>query len=185
MLVSHAVSLGRGSRLGSRCFCARFGRHSETWADDPQFYSTLVTSEKVFDTAWVEATVVRLDQGAVTSGMWRTVSNLLVGTISQVRKGDAQSHLWMDSGIAQGRVLSTILFSLLVNRLAADTRCCCLGVRLIPASHVRSAWQLHADDVVIVAESAEDLQRGIDAVTSCGRRWRFTCGDLFAATSQH
>ena len=139
----------------------------------------------MFDTAWVEATVVRLDQGAVTSGMWRTVSNLLVGTISQVRKGDAQSHLWMDSGIAQGRVLSTILFSLLVNRLAADTRCCCLGVRLIPASHVRSAWQLHADDVVIVAESAEDLQRGIDAVTSCGRRWRFTCGDLFAATSQH
>ena len=78
------------------------------------------------------------------------------------------------AGIAQGRVLSPLLFNLLVNSLAADIRRCCPGVRLVPASNVRFVCQLYADDVAILAESAEDLQRGLDAVTSWGRKWRFT-----------
>ena len=44
------------------------------------------------------------------------------------------------------------------------------------ASDVRFVCQLYADDVAILAGSAEDLQRGLDAVTSWGRKWRFTFG---------
>ena len=51
---------------------------------------------------------------------------------------------------------------------------CCPGVRLVPASDVRFVCQLYADDVAILAEPAEDLQRGLDVVTSWGRKWRFT-----------
>ena len=67
---------------------------------------------KAFDTAWVDATLVRLAQIGVNDGMWHTITNFLVGTISQVRIGDAHSHPWMDTGIAQGRVLSPLLFNL-------------------------------------------------------------------------
>ena len=137
-------------------------------------FCAFIDIRKAFDTAWVEATLVRLAQIGVTGGMWRTITNFLVGTISQVRIGDAHSHPWMDTGIAQGRVLSPLLFNLLVNSLAADIRRCCPGVRLVPASDVRFVCQLYADDVAILAESAEDLQRGLDAVTSWGRKWRFT-----------
>ena len=77
---------------------------------------------------------------------------------------------------AQGRVLSPLLFNLLVNSLAADIRRCCPGVRLVPASDVRFVCHLYADDVAILTEAAEELQRGLDAVTSWGRKWRFTFG---------
>ena len=82
----------------------------------------------------------------------------------------------MDTGITQGRVLSRPLFNLLVNSLAADNRRCCPGVRLVPTSNIRFVCQLCADDVAVLAESAEDLQRGLDAVTSWGRTWSFTFG---------
>ena len=54
---------------------------------------------KAFDTARVEATLVRLAQVGVTSGMWRTITNFLVGTLTHVRVGDAHSHSWVDTGI--------------------------------------------------------------------------------------
>ena len=35
-------------------------------------------------------------------------------------------------------------------------------------------FEFSADGVVVQAESAEDLQRGLDAVGSWGRKWGFT-----------
>ena len=68
-------------------------------------FCAFIDVRMAFDTAWVEATLVRLGQVGVTSGMWRTITNFLVGTLSHVRVGDAHSHSWVDTGIAQGRVL--------------------------------------------------------------------------------
>ena len=150
--------------MGSRCARVQLGRHSENFGRRPTLFAPSIDIRKAFDNAWVEATLVRLAQIGVTGGIWRTITNFLVGTISQVRIGDAQSHPWMDTGIAQGRVLSPQLFR------------CCPGVRLVPASDVRFVCQLCADDVAILAESAEGLKRGLDAVTSWGRKWRFTFG---------
>ena len=121
---------------------------------------------QAFDAAWVVATLVRLAQIGVTGGMWRTITNFLVATISQVRIGDAQAHPWMDLGIAQGRALSPPLFNLLVNSSAADIHRCWPGVHLAPASDVRFVCQLCAHDLAILAASAEDLQRGLNAVSS-------------------
>ena len=86
---------------------------------------------KAFDTAWVEATLVRLAQVGVTGGMWRTITNFLVGTLSHVRVGDAHSHSWSDAGIACYSI------NLLVNSVAADIRRCCPGVRLHSSSRLR------------------------------------------------
>ena len=59
---------------------------------------------------------------------------------------------------------------------SADIRRCCPGVRLHRSSSLRSACQLHVDDLVIFADLAADLQVGQDAVTKWGRKWRFTLG---------
>ena len=76
-------------------------------------------------------------------------------------------HGW-DTGIAQGRVLSPLLFNLLVNSLAAAIRRASSGVRLVPSSDFRLTAQLYADDLVVFAESEADLQVALDAVTRCG-----------------
>ena len=71
----------------------------------------------------------------------------------------------VDTGIAQGRVLSPLLFKLLVNSLAAAIRRASPGVRLVPHSDLRFTCRLYADSLVILADSEADLQAALDAVT--------------------
>ena len=82
------------------------------------------------------------------------MSQFLRGTQSQVRVGSSLSHPWFDSGIAQGRVFSPLLFNLLVNGLAAAVRRSALGAQFFP-SGVRLTCQLYADDVVIPATRSQ------------------------------
>ena len=108
--------------------------------------------------------------------MWRTIANFLCGTLSQVRARGEVSSPWVDTGIAQGRVLSPLLFNLLVNSLAAAIRRASPGVRLLPLSDFRFTCQLYADDLVILAESEYDLQLALTAATLWGQQWRFSFG---------
>ena len=141
---------------------------------DTHTFCAFVDIRKAFDTSWVEATLVRLHQSGVTGGMWRTIANFLCGTLSQVRVRGDVSPPWVDTGIAQGRVLSPLLFNLLVNSLAAGRAS--PGVRLVPSSDFRLTDQLYADDLVVLGESEADLQLALDAVTRWGRQWRFSFG---------
>ena len=143
---------------------------------DTHTFCAFVDIRKAFDTSWVEATLVRLHQSGVTGGMWRTIANFLCGTLSQVRVRGDVSPPWVDTGIAQGRVLSPLLFNLLVNSLAAAIRRASPGVRLVPSSDFRLTDQLYADDLVALGESEADLQLALDAVTRWGRQWRFSFG---------
>ena len=104
---------------------------------DTHTFCAFVDIRKAFDTSWIEATLVRLHQSGVTGGMWRTIANSLCGTLSQVRVRGDVSPPWVDTWIAQGRVLSPLLFNLLVNSLAAAIRRASPGVRLVPSSDFR------------------------------------------------
>ena len=68
----------------------------------------------VFDTSWVEATMVELFAMWVHGRMWALSAHFVHGTFSQVRSGSDLSETWQDSGIAQGKVLSPLLFNILV-----------------------------------------------------------------------
>ena len=87
--------------------------------------------------------------------------------------GLALSAPWQDSGIAQGRVLSPLLFNL-VDTLASD------GRRLAPGAHLSCYHgfleQLYADDLVLVADCEHDLQVSCDVVPAWAREWCFTFG---------
>ena len=160
--------------LGIRCLRLRAPGHIASAAGHAHVCA-FVDIRKAFDTSWVEATLVRLHQVGVTGGMWRTVANFLCGTLSQVRVCGDVSPPWVDTGIAQGRVLSPLLFKLLVNSLAAAIRRASPGVRVAPHSNLRVTCQLY-DDLVILAESEGDLQAALDAVTLWSHRWRFSFG---------
>ena len=67
---------------------------------------------------------------------------------------------WVDSGVAQGRVLSPLLFNLLVDSLATSLPV--PGVRLVDPDPFRHVCQLCADDLVILAESQAHLQHPLD-----------------------
>ena len=79
------------------------------------------------------------------------MSNFLRHTVSQVRLGSELSDQWLDSGIAQGRVVSPLLFNLLVDGLAAEAQRASPGVLLPRSVQSRFSEQLYAGDLVFVA----------------------------------
>ena len=118
----------------------------------------------------------RLYDVGISARMWHKIANFLCGTLSQIRIGDSASQPFVDSSIAQGLVLSTLLFNVLVNTLAASIRSVVPGVRLVPSDACRHTCHFCADDVVLLSESQIDLQAGLDACHAWGIRWRFTFG---------
>ena len=130
-------------------------------------FVAFIDIEKAFD-SWVEATLVRLFDFGVTGRLWHLLANFLCGTLSQARLGGSVSSPWVDSGIAQGRILSSLLFKLLIDSLAVTLR------SAIPT--FRHACQLCADDLVVLTASQADLQMALDAVYAWGVRWRFFFG---------
>ena len=100
--------------------------------------------------------------------MWALIAHFVHGTLSQVRCGSDLSEPWQDSGIAQGRVLSPLLFNILVDGLARAVHVACPGVSLMGSWDSRFVGQLYADDLVVVVDSAADLQIGLDAVSAWG-----------------
>ena len=86
----------------------RLRRHEHTFV-------ALIDIRKAFDSCWVEATLVRLFDFGVKGRLWHLLANFLCGTLSQVCLGGSVSAPWVDSGIAQGRILSPFFFNLTVS----------------------------------------------------------------------
>ena len=85
--------------------------------------------------------------------------------------GDEQTE-WFDlsTGVRQGCVMSPILFSLFINGLAKKINAETKGIKV---GERRVRLLLYADDIVLLAESAKDLQKMLDIVTQYSRQWRF------------
>ena len=97
------------------------------------------------------------------------VRSLYTSMKASVRIGDAESRkVSMHQGVRQGCPLSPTLFNYFVEELAKKLRECGHGAT-IEGLDVGSL--LYADDVVLVAESAEKLQGLIDVVDKFCRRW--------------
>ena len=138
--------------------------------EDMHTFCAFVDISKVFDTSWVVATLVGHWRHVAHSGqfpLWHTLTRpSLRGRISAVVR-----QLYC-SGTCSHHFFSTCL----VNSLAAAIRRASLGVRLVQHSDLCFTRQLHADDIVILADSEADLQAALDAITLWGHQWRFSFG---------
>ena len=147
-------------RRGRRTFCA------------------FVDVRKAFDIAWRDAVLLKLVEMGVAGGTWAVIADLLTDTTARaVVNGSASSPWTENAGVRQGSVLGPLLFNILFNGLAAAVRAACPGVALSNDGHApRVTILMYADDVVIWADSADHLQRALDAVGTWGTQWRFTFG---------
>ena len=108
-------------------------------------FVVFIVNQKAIDTSWAEGTLVRLFYAVSQAACGDFCPIFLPGTQSQVLFGTSLLAPWTDSGIAEGRALSPLLFNLLVNGPAAVVRRAAPGVQF-GSSH-RFTAQLHADDL--------------------------------------
>ena len=93
--------------------------------------------------------------------------SIYVDTRAKYRLGDIQTD-WVKSerGVRQGCILSPTLFSLYTEELAARMRRMNAGIRV---GNARIGVLLYADDVVVMSESADELQSLLDVLDGYGK----------------
>ena len=135
-------------------------------------YCFFIDFRKAFDTVWHSGLWKKLWDLGVRGKAWRIIRSLYGGLKSAViADGELSEYVPVQQGVRQGCPLSPILFNAFINELVKELDNLGGGVMLGRRSLLSL---LYADDVVLLADSAEALQRMIDKVEVFCRRWRLT-----------
>ena len=143
---------------------ARKARRKET-------HCAFLDIRKAYDTLDRDALWKRLLDVGIRGNMWRVIRNLYDVVESSVLVGQRRTEWFpVEAGVRQGCILSLILFVIFIDGL----------VRAVKRARVTSVLEgvkfnilLFADDVVLLAESRQDLQKLLDIVFGYSQRWRF------------
>jgi Reverse transcriptase (RNA-dependent DNA polymerase) len=127
--------------------------------------------KKAYDSVWRNGLWHRLWQMGIRGKMWRVIKNMYNDTKNCVSMDNQLGEMFnTKNGVAQGDTLSPLLFSLFINGLLQDLQAKGLGLTM------DDTWLgalMFADDFVGICESAEDLQKMIDALYSYSQNYRF------------
>ena len=128
---------------------------------------------KAYDKTWHNGLLYRMRK----IGIPAKVLKLWKSSYSQInRRMMINEHLTdpfsCASGLAQGAVDSPTLYDVFVDELASELFNAGYGV--IGPDGKRIPLLMYADDVVLLSESPEQLQRMLNAVSCFAKKWRFT-----------
>ena len=135
-------------------------------------YTCFIDVEKAYDRVWRNGLWMSLWKRGVRGRLWRVFKDYYNKVESCVRLDDGNTE-WFDInvGVRQGCVLSPILFDVFIDQLARDVKALGLGVEMEDGGENLSLL-MYADDIVLVAESEEDLQLMMNAVARYCTHWR-------------
>lgn len=127
--------------------------------------------ENAYDRVFRQALMVELWKKGIRGKFWRILHNIYEHTWSCVRVGESYSD-WFETfvGLRQGCNLSPVLYLIFINELVRALEECGVGVQI--ALDLVCAL-LFADDLVLLAEDSQDLQKLLDVASNYARNWRF------------
>ena len=139
------------------------------WEKEKDIYCAFIDFRQAFDSIWREGMIEVLKQWGLEQKILETIRRLYENTSAQVRKGNLLTEEFKTSGgVIQGCPLSPHLFNLYLEwviRLALEDYEGGIEIGGVKISNMR-----YADDIVLVAETREELQRMVELVEEqCSR----------------
>ena len=133
-------------------------------------FTCFLDIRKAYDTVCREALWVSMLEKDIGGKMWRVVKNLYREVGSCVRLGEEKTEWFsLDVGLRQGCILSPILFSIFIDGLAEAVK----KVGGAKYGELVVSLLLFADDIVLIAENEDMLQKMLDVVYEYSKKYRF------------
>jgi len=134
-------------------------------------YCCFIDFRKAFDYVWRDGLSYTLWEYGVRGKAWRILRAIFSDVeAAALIDGIPSKFHSLQMGVRQGDPLSPLLFIIFINRLADALNQTGIGLQFGNADKLASL--LFADDIVLLAESAEDLQKLIDVVADFCGKWR-------------
>jgi hypothetical protein len=133
-------------------------------------YFAFLDIEKAYDRVDREVLYRVLERCGFSEKIVRIVKSMYVDTKAKFNLGDIETD-WVSSerGVRQGCILSPLLFGLYTEELAVRVNRCGEGIRV---GNDRLNVLLYADDVVVMTENRNSLQRVFDVISQYAREFR-------------
>ena len=102
--------------------------------------------------------------------MWKVIRSLYKSTKSKIILGQDETDFFeIEAGVRQGCVLSPLLFSIFINKLAKLINESGIGINI---KNKKVAILMYADDIVIITDNPQDLKKGLQIASEFGKKWR-------------
>ena len=119
-------------------------------------FAAFLDMEKAFDRVNRDLLFLRLLEYGIDGKLYNSIKNMYDDNKSSILLNDLSTDWFIvTSGVRQGDTLSPILFSLFINELAVGVKNLNLGIDI-------GGILLYADDIVLMSESEENLQKILD-----------------------
>ena len=138
-------------------------------------FCCFIDIRKAYDGVFREGLWEKMWEMGIRGKMWRVIRDMYKKTRSQMLiNGKALKEFKIEEGVRQGCVLSPKLFSIFFNDLVKHINVGKFGVQIDDTSAVKIQALLYADDIVLMADTKEELQRLIQKVQDYSEVWRFS-----------
>ena len=146
-----------------------------------KLYCAFIDYKKAFDSVWRKGLWSKLLQEGINGKVLRVIVNMYNNIKSCVFLNSQKSELFTScQGVRQGENLSPLLFSLYLNDLESyltENGCTYLPVKVDDneddlTNYIQLLVLLYADDTILMADSKEKLQTGLDVMLRYCDKWK-------------
>ena len=127
--------------------------------------------KKAFDSVERNLLLFKLSQIGITGNMYNAISSMYTNPRARVILNEYETEYFdCPVGVKQGDCLSPTLFAIFINDLATEIKDSNIGVILEEGLLINIL--LYADDIVLLAETEEDMQSLLFMVECWCKKWR-------------
>ncbi len=138
-----------------------------------KLYCAFIDFSKAFDYIVRENMWYKLLQLGIRGKIFNVVKSMYENIKSRVKFNNCLSEEFScELGVRQDECLSPFLFAMYVNDLEDDFYL--HGVEGVDVGMIKLLLLLYADDIIIFAQSAESLQKGLNVLGDYCQRWKLT-----------
>ena len=133
-------------------------------------FGTFIDLQKAFDFVDRDALLYKLLLNKIDGKFYNSVKAMYTNTESSIKlNGVLSSWFPCTSGVKQGDNLSPTLFALFINDLVEELKTLNCGISI---NGVSLCCLLYADDLLLLSDTEDNMQRMLDYVSNWCNKWR-------------